>query len=103
MNLRKLFLPSSAVVGLAFAIFTIAKGNRPPLVAAPIAEPSRTPFVQFIAGAGIVEPSSRSIAIGAPLSRLVVGVPVKVGDEVKEGDPLFWLDDRDLQGERELR
>lgn len=103
MNMRKLFLPSSAVLGLAFAVFTIAKGSRPPLIAQPIAEPARTPFVRFIAGAGIVEPSSRSIAIGSPLARLVEGVPVKVGDEVKKGEPLFWLDDRDLQGECDLR
>ena len=48
MSSRKLFLPSSAVLGLAFAVFTIAKGSRPPLVAQPIAEPARTPFVQFI-------------------------------------------------------
>lgn len=103
MNWRKLFLPSSAVLGLAFAVFTIAKGSKPPLVAQPIAAPARTPFVKFIAGAGIVEPSSRSIAIGSPLSRLVAEVPVHVGDEVRAGDPLFRLDDRDLLGERDIR
>lgn len=103
MNARKMTLPVAAVLGLAFAVFTIAKGSRPPLIAAPIAEPARTPFVKFIAGAGIVEPSSRSIAIGSPLSRLVVEVPVKVGDDVNDGTPLFRLDDRDLRGEREIR
>lgn len=103
MNARKMTLPTAAVIGLAFAVFTIAKGSRPPLIAQPIAEPARTPFVKFIAGAGLVEPSSRSIAIGSPLSRLVVEVPVKVGTEVKAGDPLFRLDDRDLAGEREIR
>lgn len=103
MNYRKLMLPSSAVLGLAFAIFTIAKGSRPPLVAAPLAEPSRTPYVKFIAGAGIVEPSSRNIAIGSPLGRLVSEVAVRVGDEVKAGDPLFRLDERDLIGEQGIR
>lgn len=103
MMIRKFALPSSAVLGLAFAVFTIAKGNRPPLVAAPLADPARTPFVKFIAGAGIVEPSSRSIAIGSPLARLVAEVPVKVGDEVNAGDPLFRLDDRDLRGELAAR
>ena len=103
MNYRKLMLPSSAVLGLAFAVFTIAKGSRPPLVASPLAEPSRTPYVKFIAGAGIVEPSSRNIAIGSPLGRLVADVSVRVNDEVRAGDPLFRLDDRDLAGERAIR
>ena len=100
---RKLILPSLAAFGLVFAVSTIAAGSRPPLVADPVADPARTPFSQFIAGAGIVEPSSRSIAVGSPLSRLVAGVPVKVGDEVKAGDPLFRLDDRDLRGELAVR
>jgi len=103
MSLRKWSLPTVAVLGLAFAVFTIAKGNRPPLVASPLAEPARTPFTKFIAGAGIVEPSSRSIAIGSPLGRLVAEVPVKVGDEVAAGAPLFRLDDRDLRGELAIR
>jgi HlyD family secretion protein len=100
---RKFILPSLSAAGLMFAVATIAAGSRPPLVADPVADPARTPFTQFIAGAGIVEPSSRSIAIGSPMSRIVVDVPVKVGDDVKAGDPLFRLDDRDLRGELAVR
>jgi multidrug resistance efflux pump len=101
--LSKLVLPSSAVLGLGFAIFTIASGSRPPLAAQPVAEPARAPFARFIAGAGIVEPSSRSIAIGSPLSRCVSEVLVHVGDEVDAGEPLFLLDDRDLRAELAVR
>src|SRR5262249_43090423 len=101
--LSKFVLPSTAVLGLGFAIFTIAAGSRPPLVAQPVAEPARTPFARFIAGAGIVEASSRSIAIGAPLSRCVSEVKVRVGDEVEAGAPLFLLDDRDLRAELAVR
>lgn len=101
--ISKLVLPSSAVLGLGFAVFTIASGSRPPLVAQPAAEPARAPFTRFIAGAGIVEPSSRSIAIGSPLSRCVAEVRVHVGDEVAEGAPLFTLDARDLRAELAVR
>ena len=101
--LSRYVLPSCAAVGLAFAIVTIAKGSQPALVAQPVAAPARTPFSKFIAGAGIVEPSSRSIAIGSPLSRCVAEVAVRVGDDVAENAPLFRLDDRDLQAELAVR
>lgn len=99
----KFILPSSAALGLGFAIFTIASGSRPPLAARPVAEPARATFSRFIAGAGIVEPSSRAIAVGAPLSRCVSEVRVHVGQEVEAGAPLFVLEGRDLEAERAVR
>jgi len=101
--LSRILLPSTAVLGLGFAIFTIASGSRPPLVAQPVAEPARPAFTRFIAGAGIVEPSSRCIAIGSPLARLVSEVRVRPGAEVDAGEPLFLLDGRDLEAELAVR
>jgi len=101
--ISKFVLPSSAALGLGFAIVTIASASRPAPIAQPVAQPARTPFSKFIAGAGIVEPSSRSIAIGSPLARCVAKVFIRVGDDVAEGAPLFLLDDRDLQAELAIR
>src|SRR5262245_46044206 len=99
----KYVLPSAAVAGLAFAVFTIASGSRPVPVAQPLVAPASTAFTKFIAGAGIVEPSSRNIAIASPLARTVAKVYVRVGDEVAADAPLFLLDDRDLQAELAVR
>ena len=101
--LSKYLLPSLAVLGVGFAISTIASGSRPPEIARPVAEPARASFTKFIAGSGIVEPSSKTIAIGSPLSRCVAQVLARVGDDVAEGTPLFRLDDRDLRGELSIR
>src|SRR5262245_23933857 len=101
--IRTYVLPVLAAAGAAFAIITVALGSRPPAVAAPVADPAQAPFDSYVAGAGIVEAASQNIAIGSPLSRLVLEVPVKVGAEVKAGDPLFRLDDRDLQAALAVR
>ena len=101
--LSKFVLPSTAVLGFGFALFTIASGSQPALVAQPVAAPASPSFSRFIAGAGIVEPSSRSIAIASPLARVVSEVHVRPGDEVEQGAPLFRLEGRDLVAEREVR
>jgi len=92
-------LPVLAIVGVAIAAITVLRGNQPTPAAAPIAEPAKAPFISYIAGAGIVEASTENIAIGTPVSGIVTGIYVKWGDQVKAGDPLFKIDDRDLQGQ----
>lgn len=101
--LSRFVLPSAAALGFAFAVSTVARGSSPAPVAAPVAEPARAPFARFIAGAGIVEPSSRCIAVGSPLARLVAEVLVRPGEDVAAGAPLFVLDARDLRAELEAR
>ena len=56
-----------------------------------------------MAGAGIVEASTENIAVGTFIPGVVTKVDVKIGDSVKAGDPLFQIDDRDLQGELAVR
>jgi len=100
---RILLLPMLALAGAAFAVATVAAGSQPAPVAQPVADPSRPPFESYIAGAGILEAMGRNVAIGSPLSRLVLEVCVKVGDEVEAGAPLFRLDDRDTKAELAVR
>jgi HlyD family secretion protein len=97
--IRKYVLPLVAVVGLAFAVSTVVRGNQPTPIAPPVAQPARAPFVSFVAGAGIVEASTENIAVGTPVSGIVTAIYVKIGDHVNPGDPLFKIDDRDLQGQ----
>jgi len=95
--IRKYMLPVLAVVGVAFAVATVVRGNQPTPVAEPVAQPARAPFESFVAGAGIIEASTENIAVGTPVSGIVMEIYVKWGDHVRAGDPLFKIDDRDLQ------
>jgi HlyD family secretion protein len=95
----KYTLPILAAAGFLFAAYTVVSSNKPIPVAPAVAPPASAPFKSFIAGSGIVEAKSRNIAIGTPLSGIVKTVAVKVGDKIKAGAPLFYLDDRDSRAE----
>ena len=57
----------------------------------------------FVAGAGIIEASTENITIGTPVSGVVTDIFVTVGQAATAGDPLFKLDDRNLQAELAVR
>jgi multidrug efflux pump subunit AcrA (membrane-fusion protein) len=97
--IRKYGLPVLAVVGVAIAAITVLRGNQTAPSAGPIAASAKAPFASYIAGAGIVEASTENIAVGTPVSGIVTAIYVKWGEQVKAGDPLFKMDDRDLQGQ----
>ena len=96
---RKYLLPLLAVVGVAFAIWTVVLGSRPVPVAAPVVPPAPAPFASYVAGSGIIEPSTQNIAVGTHVFGVVTAIFVTVGDTVTAGDLLFKLDDRALQAE----
>jgi len=96
---RAYILPVLALLGLCIAIITVRHDNRSVTIrSSPILTP-HIPYSSYIAGAGIVEASTGNIAVGTPVSGIVMDIFVKVGDHVKAGDPLFKIDDRDLQGQ----
>jgi HlyD family secretion protein len=97
--IRKIFLPLLAGIGVLFALYTVVSGSRPSPVAAPAAEPSHAPFDNYVAGAGIVEALSENIQVGTVVPGVVKTIYVKVGDNVKKGQALWLIDDRDLQSD----
>jgi HlyD family secretion protein len=97
--IRKYLLPVLAVIGVALAVITVFHGNQPARTVPPVTQPAKAPFASYVAGAGIVEASTENIAVGTPVSGIVTAIYVKWGDHVKAGDPLFKIDDRDLQAE----
>ena len=100
---RKFLLPLLAVVGVAFAIYTVKAGNKPVPVSKPVAEPALAPFNSYVAGSGLIEASTENIAVGTHVAGVVTQVHAKVGDTLKAGDPLFQIDDRDLKAELAVR
>ena len=98
----KLVLPIVALAMLMFGVFHILKAQQTLPKPPPPAPPARSPFGDTIAGAGIVEARTENIAIGSALPGVVleVFVPVdEVGKEVKAGEALFRVDDRQLRAQ----
>jgi len=62
----------------------------------PPIDPSPKPYASSVAASGIIEAMSDNVAIGVADPGLVIRVHVKVSEQVKQGQPLFSLDDRDL-------
>lgn len=95
--IRKYALWVLAVIGVLAAAVVIFYDNRPISTEPPIVRAPHTPYAAYVYGAGMVEASTRNIAIGAPLPGIVKTIGVKVSDLVKAGDVLFKIDDRDIQ------
>jgi multidrug resistance efflux pump len=102
--MRKWLLPLGlAVLSFAFAIFHAVRAQQRPPAPPPLVEPARSPYGSCVAGAGLVEPQTENIALGAHVAGIVQQVLVKVGQPVAAGAPLFRLDDRQLQAELKVR
>lgn len=97
--IRKYLLPVIALAGAIFAILSVVAGSKPAPVAPPVVQPAQAPFKSYIAGSGLIEASTENIAVGTPLSGIVISIPVNAGSRVKAGDPIFRLDDRDLKAD----
>ncbi|MDQ6869764.1 MAG: efflux RND transporter periplasmic adaptor subunit [Pseudomonadota bacterium] len=95
----KYMLPAVAIIALAVAISTVIQGNQTTPLVEPAVRSAKVPFASYVAGSGIIEASTENIAIGTPVSGIVAAIYVKWGDRVNAGDPLFKIDDRDLQGQ----
>lgn len=96
-------VPFLAIIGLVFAAATVVKGSRPPNATPPVVAPPSAPYASFVAGSGIIEPSTQNIAVGTPVGGLIASVLTPVGTSVKKGDVLFTIDTRDLQSQLAAR
>ncbi len=96
---RNLILPAIAVVAFSFMTWHIAKSHQPIPELRPPIEPSRNPYTETIAGAGLVEPRSENIRVAAIVPGIVTAVHVQVGQVVEKGDVLFQLDERQRRAE----
>ncbi len=100
---RTIIVPLVAVAGFAFAVHTVMSQSAERPVGKALAEPARSPFPDSVAGSGILEASTRNIAIGTNIPGIVVEVFVEAGSRVNAGDPLFRVDDRSLRSELAIR
>ena len=100
----KYLLPLAAIAGVGYSIVTVVAARRPSPPSIPIVEPASRP-VEFraIAGAGLIEARMENIPIGTTVPGVVVERFVNRNDNVKSGDPLFRIDDRDMKAELKVR
>jgi HlyD family secretion protein len=100
---RKYILPLVALAGVAFAVFTVVRGDKKPPSVPPVSEAPHSPAHASVAGSGIVEASTENISIGTQIAGIVSKIFVQIGSNVKAGDPLFKIDDRSLLAELDIR
>jgi multidrug resistance efflux pump len=128
--MTKYVLPLLALVGIALGVFSVLPlslvysasplelsiKKRTTEVSQPLQAPPQQPsgLEKTIAGAGLIEARMENIPIGTPVPGVVLEVYVdgrtgfnpphkKVGARVKQGEPLFRIDDRDLRAELKTR
>ncbi len=98
LSFSRQLLPLLAACGVIFAGFYIAASLPDRAIAEPSVQPPKATGelanAPRVAGAGLVEPASEIIDIGAALSGLVTDLRVAPGDKVAKGQPLFLVDDR---------
>lgn len=88
-----------AIVGtVATAVMASRMSSRQSAAVPPIQPPPK-PYETSVAASGIIEALSENVAIGVPEAALVTKVHVEVSDCIKEGQPLFTLDTRELQSQ----
>lgn len=97
LNFSRQILPVIALVAIIVSALIVFR-TQPDRA---LAEPVRTPPVSsgraVVAGAGVVEPASELIEIGAEMPGVVDRVYVAAGDKVAAGAPLFSVDSRNAR------
>src|SRR4051812_1672474 len=101
--LTKYGIPVIAFLALAFAAASVARLRPVESKVEPDLAPPSSTFQNKVGAVALVEASSENISVSLPIPGLVTAVFVKAGDQVKKGQRLFILDDRDIRAEVLLR
>lgn len=98
--LVKLGIPilAAGAVGFGAATTVILKPEEQ-LTTAPNPPASTTLGPETVAGLGEIQSPGEAVSVGAPIAGVVRRVHVATGHRVKEGDPLFAVDDRSLRAQ----
>ncbi|MCX5689300.1 MAG: HlyD family efflux transporter periplasmic adaptor subunit [Planctomycetota bacterium] len=100
----KFGIPILAAVALGFgAATTVILKPEDQLTTAPNPPATTTLGEDTVAGLGEFQSPGEPIAVGTALPGIVKSVHVVAGDSVHRGQPLFAIDDRELQAELDLK
>ncbi|MFM9979237.1 MAG: efflux RND transporter periplasmic adaptor subunit [Sphingomonadaceae bacterium] len=95
----RVILPALAVVAIIAAIIMVATSQPDRTLKAAADTPPRAPqrAGATVAGAGLIEPSSETIAIGSDVGGIVDRILVEPGRQVTPGQLLFTIDSRQVR------
>jgi RND family efflux transporter MFP subunit len=101
---RQLIIPSIGALGLLVGVvFSFSYGRDAEPKANYLSLPPSSPYGDTVWGTGIIEASSKNIAVGSYLPGIIAKVFVTENDQVEAGTPIFQLDDRTAQSEFQMR
>jgi HlyD family secretion protein len=86
-----------ALAGILAVILLVLRLKKPEPTPTPLVPPSHAPYADSIGARGMVEGIDENVRIAPNLSGLISEVCVRVGERVKQGDPLFRQDSRDAE------
>jgi len=92
-------IPALAVAGLVFGLIVAVRSGSSAPIAEPTAQPGQAPYESYVAGAGLIEASSRNVEIATPVSGVVQELYIRVGDQVEAGQALFKIEGADAEAE----
>ncbi len=88
-----------ALAGVLITVATLMSAGHKEPMPAPLVPPPKSPYETTVAASGIIEAVNENVRIAPPMAGLITKVFVAVGDQLKAGDPLVQLDDRDLRAQ----
>ncbi|MES2308801.1 MAG: biotin/lipoyl-binding protein, partial [Verrucomicrobiota bacterium] len=86
-----------AILGVALTAKLVLSLRKETPKPAPMVQPAMAPYAKSVAATGIVEAAEENVKIATSKAGLIVEIPVKVSSQVKKGDLLLRLDDREVQ------
>jgi len=86
-----------ALIGIGVVTLLVLKLKKPEPAPQPLVEPSRAPYAESIGARGIGEAVDENVIVAPLQPGLIMDIYVKVGDQVRKGDPLFRQDTRDAE------
>ena len=84
-----------AVLGVVATVLLVRRQSARPADPGPVSAPARSPYDGKVAATGLIEASRENVKVASPRPAVVTRVHVKVQQDVKAGDPLLQLDDRE--------
>ncbi len=92
-----------ALISLALMSVQVYRLSRKAPEQPPLVQPPTKPATRGISAAGLVEAIHDNTLLGSPVAGIVAQVFVEVGDDIKKDQPLFQIDDRDIQSQLKIQ
>ncbi len=86
-----------ALAGFTGVFLLVRQMQQKPPSPPPAVEPARSPYAAHVAATGILEAARENVKIATPKAALIQKVAVEVGSQVKAGDSILQLDDREVR------